>query len=216
MLRADGPPLDPSAAHAHELLSHELSKVPYHEHSASPLRRALDWVIEHLYHLVTGSSGDLPPILTVVIVLVVAAIIVFTVPRLRRATRKRKGADTSGGGVLQGEPATAEELRRRARAALDEGRHRDALTDFYRAIARAGEERALLQIGPGSTAHEIAVQLQSLFPAEGPALKSAATAFDRVCYGGGSTDRSGAEMVADLDGRLLHQRPTQPDRLVAP
>ncbi|TWP33431.1 DUF4129 domain-containing protein [Leekyejoonella antrihumi] len=212
MFRADGPPLHPSAAHAHELLAQELSKPAYHDQS-SPIIRVIAWSRDQLQRLLADSAGRLPPVLLVVVVLVVVAIIAVTVPRLRRSKRRVKAA--AGGGVLTGESADADELRRRAAAAMGRGRYGDALTDYFRAVARSSEERALVQVAPGSTAHEIALELHTLFPAEGRALLDAAGEFDRVCYGGATADPGSAGAVRDLDHRLAQARPTHPDRLVA-
>ena len=58
-----------------------------------------------------------------------------------------------------------------------------------------------------STAHEVALALAPVFPAEAEALADAADGFDAVRYGGRPASESRARAVVELDDRLQRTSP---------
>lgn len=204
MLRADSPPLGPTGAQARRELARELSRAVYHQQQA-PLDRLIDAVRRFLQHLLAHANGTLPPVLLVVLVLAAAVVLALTVPHLRRAARTP--GQGSHPGPLDEPELTADGLRARALAAQRRGDWSAAHLDWVRAIARGGQERMLLDAGPGSTAHEISARLAVAFPAEAGALRQAADGFDAIRYGGGRGDPDTAGRARELDDRLRHARP---------
>ena len=78
----------------------------------------------------------------------------------------------------------AAEHRRRADGFAGEGRFAEAVRERMRAIVRELETRGVLEPRPGRTADEVAREAGALVPAVAPDLRTAATVFDEVWYGG--------------------------------
>ena len=76
-------------------------------------------------------------------------------------------------------------------------------------------ERALTEDRPGRTAHEVALELAPVFPAEAAALAEAADAFDAVRYGGLGATADRAARVRQLESRIARARPVLDDAAVA-
>lgn len=207
MLPSDGTPLHPSGQEARRLLSHELSK-PRYDDPRPLIVRLVEWVRDQIAQLLAHSIGGMPPVGLVLIVLAVVLVVALTVPRLRR---RRVAADSDAGGVLLDEPASADALRARARDAAAHGAFESAVADLYRAIARSGEERALLREAPGSTAGEIARLLAPFFPGQEGPLHHAAGMFDRVCYGSARATAEDVQRMEELDRTLAAMRPVHHD-----
>ena len=138
---------------------------------------------------------------------------------LTRVRRDRHGDDDEAPGILE-TALTARDLRRRAEAALREGRHDDAVADGARAVARGGVERGLLDDSPGRTSHEVLAELATRFPALAGDLRGAADLFDRVVYGARGAGRDDAAGILELEASVRAARPEpaagEPDALVAP
>lgn len=169
------------------------------------IQRIQDWLHEQWNRLLDQSAGGSgwSPVVTTVVAAAVIALLAFVLPRVRRERRLRGTGDP----VLTDPSVTAATYRARVAAALAQGRFDDALADAYRAIARGATERTLLEDGPGRTAHEVALALAPVFPAERQALREAADRFDAVRYGSRHIARADAEQVAELDRRLARTRP---------
>lgn len=207
MPATDGAPLDPGRAEARRLLTHELTK-PRYDNTESLLTRLAHWVSEHLATLFRHSVGGLPPLLLVVVILLVVVVIALTVPRLRR--RHGAGSQEEQPALARDETADAAALRARAVRAATAGDLRSALTDFFRALARGAEERALLPDARGRTATEIASALAQFFPAEASPLHTAAMVFDRVCYGDAGATPDDVQAMDRLERRIAAARPVHP------
>lgn len=200
------PPLDPDRDEARRLLEEELSSGGY-QVQESFVSRAWRWFTDLIPDL--SLPGQLPPwatwvVLGVVLVAVLAVLAFATRDRWRTA---RLTEHAPAGAVLEGARRTAAEHRSLARAALARGDEGAALLEAYRAITMSAIERTLLDDRPGSTAHEVALALAPLFPAEAPALGQAADAFDTVRYGERPAPPGRAQDVLDLDDRLARARP---------
>src|SRR5690242_1709532 len=199
----DGPPLDPSSPEARQWVLDELAKGGYTT-QPSPVQRFLQWLMS----LLDGpGSGVLPSwgvIIVVAVVLAVLALVVVQLLRTEPSTRRGRG----GAAVVDDEGLSAADYRARARVATDRGDWDAVLLDSYRALAAAAVERTLLTDLPGRTAHEVAVALESVFPAHAASLATSAAEFDAVRYGHRRTTRALATATAELDATLQATRPT--------
>lgn len=204
-VRRDGAsPLDPSGRTAHDWLQRELAKPAYAD-QRSWLQRLWDWATDRLNDLLHGVSGALPLAVLIPLLLAVVAIVVLGLTRLR-STGRRTG-DSSGEGVLAGVELSAQSLRRRAGEAAGTGAYSAAFVDYFRALARQAEERALIIPQAGRTAHEVASELAPIFPVQCDGILSAATFFDRVRYGGAAATSADVARISALEQDIAHTRP---------
>lgn len=204
MHRDGATPLDPSGGTAHGWLKRELAKPAYAD-QRSWLQRLWDWAKDRLDDLLQGVGGALPLYVLIPLLLVIVGIVVFALSRLGgRAARKQ---DSTGDGVLADVDLTAAQLRERAGRSSSEGAHSAAFVDHFRALTRRAEERALLVPQPGRTAREVGAELGPYFPAQMAALRSAATFFDQVRYGGAEAAANDVATIASLDRELDSARP---------
>jgi hypothetical protein len=211
MIRAAGiavaeVPVEPDADEAREWLQRELQGPEYA--AAQPTWFDLAWqdFLEWLDSLALPSGGAASPLGALVIVLIVAALVglAFLVFGLPRRERRRRAT-----GALFGErdDRDAAALRRSAAAALSAGDWATAIAERFRAIARDLDERTILSLSPGTTAHDAAGRAGLAFPEHATGLAEAARAFDAVRYLGGAGSREEAEQVARLDDAVRAARP---------
>lgn len=205
--------VDPDRDEARRWLEDELSRPEYAVRE-SLLLRAWAWITDHLPSL--SLPGALPPWAAwalLGVVLLAATLVVIASSRDRR----RQGSLSTAGrsSVLDEVGVPAAEYRRRADAATAAGDHGTALLEAYRAIAAGAVERALTEDRPGRTAHEVALELAPVFPAEAAALAEAADAFDAVRYGGLGATADRAARVRQLESRIARARPVLDDAAVA-
>ncbi len=200
------PPLDPTSPEARDWLEEELRRAIYRERP-SLLQRAWDWFQDLLSR--TAGTGGLPAWTIGVVVLVAIVLIALIVVRSMAAERRM--APTGAEGVLDGQVRSAGEHRAAAREALRRGDGEMAVLEAYRAIARSTVERTILDDQPGRTAHEVAVALAPVFPAQRAALAASADVFDAVRYGRRPARPGAAEDVLAVDAELAGTRPVFPD-----
>lgn len=205
------PPLSPSSEQARELLGAELAKGQYADRR-SVLQLVLEWLDEHLQPGPSG-PGFAGVLLWVLLVAVLVALSVLVVRRLRRDPRAHSSAPE---GVFDAGPATADEHRNRARAALVSGAWGTAVVEAFRALARRGVERTVLDDAPGLTALEVARALGEAFPDSKQELHRSATTFDDVRYGDRSATEAQARAAVDLEQRLAASRPVLAGPTLAP
>ena len=199
---APDPPLQPSGDEGRRLLRDELVHGEYHRQHV--LQRLIDWLWRHLQDGVGAASGS-SGVTAFVTMLVAAALVVglaLLLTRVRRDRRTRVRSDA----VLTRDRASADELRRRAEAALAEGRHADALVDAFRALAVRQVERGRLSDQPGATAHEVAASLATSYPTHGGLVGRSADLFDATLYGHHPARPEDAHDVLDLDDALAGPR----------
>lgn len=207
MHRDGGPPLNPNGGTAHAWLQRELAKPAYAD-QRSWLQRLWDWATDRLNDLLQGVGGALPLYVLIPLLVVIMGIVVFALTRLRgRSARKR---DTPVEGVLADVDLTAQQLRGRAGRSAAEGAHSAAFVDYFRALTRRAEERALLLPQPGRTAHEVGTEIGPYFPTQITAIRSAATFFDQVRYGGTDATADDVSRIDALDRELESTRPQHP------
>lgn len=202
-----GAPLTPSPEEARRALVGELSRDEYAASRPTLLDRLAsafwDWLSGLRFAGVDGAGGLLLLVVLVVVAVVVAVLLVrHGVPRLTRRSERGRGA-----GLFEGDDERdADDLRRAAAAAARSGDHTTAVAEQFRALARALDDRGVVAVTPGTTAHEVARVAGDALPVERDALHAAARSFDEVRYlDRRGTDEAWRRLVA-LDERLSEAR----------
>ena len=193
--------LDPSPDQAREWVTRELARPEYPHPSL--MERFWDWLSDKLGRFVseaTGSSVGL--VVALVVAVLVAVVLVAAVSRVRRDP----ASAGPGRGVLD-LPESADELRRRAESALDDGDPSTALADAARTLARRCVERGLIDDSPGRTTHEVYAEVAARFADHSAGLRRAADDFDRVVYGGRPATPAQARGLLDLEDAVRRARP---------
>lgn len=196
------PPLDPPPDEAHSDLRRELLRPEYNENNL--VQRLLDGVERQVTRALDAAS-QAPPLSTLAPMVLFAALAILLAWFISRARRTAR-ASAEDRAVLTEEAVSADELRRRAQAALAEGRHEDAVVDGFRALTVRQIERGRLADIPGATAHEVAVALATEFPHLGPRVTAGGNLFDAVLYGDRPADADQAAGILALDDELLVRR----------
>jgi Domain of unknown function (DUF4129) len=198
---APAPPLQPSGHEGRRLLREELARDEYHRHL---LQRILGWLWRRLEGGVGAASGT--SVVTAFVTMLIGAVLivglVVLLSRVRRDRRQRAGVHA----VLVDDRPSASELRRRAEAAVVEGRYADAVTDGFRALAVRQVERGRLHDQPGATAHEVAASLATSYPSHGDRVGRTADLFDATLYGDRPASPEDATGVLELDDVLAGVR----------
>jgi hypothetical protein len=199
---APPPPLHPSGDEGRRLLREELLHREYH--SGDLWSRLLDWLWRRFQGGVGTASGwgDLATFVALVLVAALVLALVCALTRLRHDRRRRSGRHA----VLPEHHASAADLRRRAEAALAEGRHEDAVVEAFRAVAAHQVERGRLDDQPGATAHEVAATLAATYPDLRERVGRTADLFDATLYGRRPATRDDAVSVLSLDDALAGVR----------
>ena len=201
-MKLPDPPLVPSPDEARSALRRELLKPDYYE--GNPVRRLLTWLERQLDKGVEAAV-DLPPLQTFA-AMAIAALLIGTLVWLAARARSSARAPRDRQTVLTDEAITASQLRARAQAALEAGRHEDAVVDAFRALAARQVERGRLDDTPGATAHEVAGVLAAEYPQRRDRVDAAAALFDSVLYGDRPASRAQALDVLALDDDLAVAR----------
>jgi hypothetical protein len=198
---APAPPLQPSGHEGRRLLREELARDEYHRHL---LQRILGWLWRRLEGGIGAASGT--SVVTAFVTMLIGAVLivglVVLLSRVRRDRRQRAGVHA----VLVDDRPSASELRRRAEAAVVEGRYADAVTDGFRALAVRQVERGRLHDQPGATAHEVAASLATSYPSHGDRVGRTADLFDATLYGDRPASPEDATGVLELDDVLAGVR----------
>lgn len=172
-------PIDPDEAR--HLLLEELARGEYAPRR-SLIERIMDLIGSWLDAL-TSANGSPTPVGTVVAIALALLAVAVAALIVRRTGLWRRRIDLRENTALAGDAQIApEELRRRAGAAVEEGRHDDAVVLSLRAIVRDLSDRTLLDVTDGMTAHEAATGASRAFPQLRGRLVRTADAFDRAAY----------------------------------
>ena len=178
------PPQDADEARAR--LREELSQPEYDDSPgfvAWVLTTLENWLMKVLDGI-DGSSAAQAGIA----VLIAVALTVLVVLVLRRTGLIRRSHILSVAADLDAEPVLrGAELRDAAREAIDAGRVDDGTVLALRALVRDLEERTLLEVSAGMTAHEAATHAAAPFPELRGRLQRGAVAFDTAAYSHRST-----------------------------
>lgn len=216
MRPAAPPPLDPDEARSRTL--EELSKSEYDDSPgfiAWLLGVIEDWLMSVLDGI-DGSSATQAGIAALVLIALFA--VVFLV--LRRTGMIRRGHALAVVSELDAEPVlSGAQLRDSAREAIDAGRLDDGTVLALRALVRDLEERTLLDVSAGMTAHEAAAQSAVPFPELRGRLQRGAVAFDTAAYSHRAATAKQAddllrlaEYIAESAPDLSEDAPEQPAR----
>lgn len=179
MILAGPTPLDPDEARSRVL--DELSKSEYDD---SP--SFVDWLLgileSWLMKVLDGIDGS-STAQAGIAVLLGLALLAAVVLVLRRTGMIRRGHALAVPAALDAEPVlTGEQLRVAAREAIDGGRFDDGTVLALRALVRDLEERTLLDVTAGMTAHEAAARAGHPYPELRGRLQRGADAFDTAAY----------------------------------
>ena len=196
------PPLDPSGDEARSLLRRELLRPEYHDEDL--VQRLLTWLQRQVERGLAAAS-QAPPLSTFV-AMVVGLLLVAALVWLGTRARLAGAREGTPGAVLPTDTVSAAEWRARARAALEDGRHEEALVDGFRGLAVGQVERGRLDDLPGATAHEVADALGTSYLHQRPRITEAARLFDLVLYGDRPATREQAADVLGLDDELAALR----------
>ncbi|PSL38819.1 uncharacterized protein DUF4129 [Labedella gwakjiensis] len=197
-------PVDPSAPDARELLLRELSGPEYTAAQPTLLDR-IGQAISEWFQSLTLPSGDglgglIPVVLLVLLVIgIVAAFIVWGVPRLNRRSR---AADSLFGAD---ERRTAAQLRKDAADAAARGDATAAVLDAFRALARGLQERTVVAVLPGTTAHDFASQGAVAFPDLAADFGRTADGFDATRYASVPGTMELYRSISELDAAVARR-----------
>lgn len=196
--------MDPDEARRRIL--EELAKGRY-QREGSFVEWLLGTLQDWLTGLVEGGSGN-PVVGIAVAVAVVLLVLAIAVLVLRRTGRLRRSVPFAGDPRLDADPLlSADELRVRARRALEAERHDDAVVLAVRALVRDLHDRTLLDLTAGMTAHEAALGAAEPFPALRGRLLSTADAFDTAAYSRRPVSHRQAEAAVLLAEFLAQSTP---------
>lgn len=202
---ADEPPLTTPRDPAREAARRELSKRMYHEDDPSLFQRALDAFWDWLGKLLNAASTATPGGTLGLVVIILAVIAVLAALWWRLGIPRRQPASSAA--LFDDRPRSAADHRATAEAHAAQGHWNQAVQERMRALVRALEERALLDVRPGRTADEAAAEAGRALPAHTDRLRTAARDFDDVTYGGRSATEQSYHRIAELDRDLEHTKP---------
>ncbi|MFE9059704.1 DUF4129 domain-containing protein [Streptomyces mutabilis] len=201
----DEPPVTIPRDPAREAARRELSKRMYHENDPGLFQRALnafwDWIDELFNRASTATPGGALGL----IVIIVAVLAVLGALWWRLGTPRR--LPTSAPALFDDRPRSAADHRAAADAHAAQGHWNQAVQERMRAIVRALEERALLDVRPGRTADEAAREAGRALPDHGGRLRAAARDFDDVTYGGRPGTEQSYRRLTELDRDLERSKP---------
>lgn len=174
-------PVDPDADTAREWAIDELSKREYRDTGENWLDALWRWVVELFDSIGSVGDGIGVPGVVVFSILglgIVALIIWIVVGPLRRSRRSGSTDD-----IFAGDRRNARTISTDAQSAAASGDWASALLLMYRAIVRSLDERGVIAVHAGMTAHEAAQSAGRSLPTLGARIGIDAEAFDRARYG---------------------------------
>ncbi|MEU1851937.1 DUF4129 domain-containing protein [Streptomyces sp. NPDC019990] len=201
----DEPPLTLPRDPAREAARRELSKRMYHENDPSLFERALDAFWDWLDKLFNAVSTATPGGTLGLVVVILAVVALVAALWWRLGTPRRR--PTSSATLFDDRPRSAADHRSAAETHAAQGHWNQAVQERMRALVRALEERALLDIRPGRTADEAAAEAGRALPAHTDRLRTAAHHFDDVTYGGRPATEPSYQRIAELDRDLERTKP---------
>ncbi|MEU6578779.1 DUF4129 domain-containing protein [Streptomyces sp. NPDC046805] len=204
----DEPPVTIPRGPAREAARRELSKRMYHENDPGLLRRALNAFWDWLDKLL-GAAAATPGGTLGLLVVGLAVIAVLAALWWRLGTPQRQPA--SAPALFDERHRSAAEHRAAAEAHAAQGHWNQAVQERMRALVRALEERALLDVRPGRTADEAAAEAGRTLPSHTARLRDAAREFDDVTYGGRRASEQAYHRIAELDRDLERTKPVLAD-----
>ncbi|MGA7206977.1 MAG: DUF4129 domain-containing protein [Specibacter sp.] len=206
-------PVTPGADEARRWAAEELAKKAYKDAKPGLAGQIVAWLKEAFNEFLNklgALNGNVGLLVAMGVVVVVAIACVLIIrPRLNR--RKSRQAAIFDGPVL----LTAAGHRTLARSAVERGDLATAVSEQFRAMVRAAEERAVITPTPGRTAAEVAADLGRAFPLQEKALARATEIFNSVRYGHADPTLALYEELLATDNALAAAKPVYDDGLVA-
>lgn len=173
----------PGPDDARRLAEEELSRHVYEAAQPNLIDRIALAIADFLSSLTLRGVGvSWSPIVVIIVIVLLAALIAAGLILWGRPKLAHRQSQPSA--LLFGEDdrRSAAELRADADSHAASGRWEQAIADRFRALARALDERDILDPVPGVTAIGLADVAAEFFPAHGDALRRAAARFDDVRY----------------------------------
>ncbi|CAL9298803.1 hypothetical protein SUDANB135_02950 [Streptomyces sp. SudanB135_2055] len=201
----DEPPVTVPRDPAREAARRELSKRMYHENDPGWFQRALNTFWDWIDDLFSSAASATPGGTLGLVVVIVAVLAVIGALWWRLGTPRR--GPVSAPALFDDRPRSAADHRAAAEAHAAQGHWNQAVQERMRAVVRALEERALLDVRPGRTADEAATEAGRALPDHGDRLRAAARDFDDVTYGGRPGTEQSYRRLADLDRDLERGKP---------
>ncbi|WP_431331038.1 DUF4129 domain-containing protein [Streptomyces sp. IPPR8] len=201
----DEPPVTVPRDPAREAARRELSKRMYHENDPGWFQRALNTFWDWIDDLFSSAASATPGGTLGLVVVIVAVLAVIGALWWRLGTPRR--GPVSAPALFDDRPRSAADHRAAAEAHAAQGHWNQAVQERMRAVVRALEERALLDVRPGRTADEAAAEAGRALPDHGDRLRAAARDFDDVTYGGRPGTEQSYRRLADLDRDLERGKP---------
>ncbi|MFE9452736.1 DUF4129 domain-containing protein [Streptomyces sp. NPDC006739] len=201
----DEPPVTTPRDPAREAARRELSKRMYHENDPGLLQRALTAFWHWVDRLLSTAASATPGGTLGLVIVVLAVVVVLAALWWRLGTPRRRPA--SAVPLFDDRPRSAAEHRAASEAHGAQGHWNQAVQERMRAVVRALEERALLDVRPGRTADEAVAEAGRLLPSHADRLRAAAREFDDVTYGGRRASQQSYHRIAELDAELERTRP---------
>jgi hypothetical protein len=193
---------------AREAAIRELSDPRYAADDPNLLERISRRIFRELSEILGDAAGFVPGgawgLVLALVILAVLAAVALTVGR--RVLREQRAASAGRPLFDAQRPLTAADHRTAAERAEAAQQWDLALQERLRAIVRGLEERGQLSARPGRTADEAAAEAAALAPDRGAALRSLATLFDAVSFGGAHATESDACDAQALDASLAQLR----------
>jgi hypothetical protein len=195
-------PIRPDREQARAWAREELSRREYQTERPGIIDMVLAWIGAQLDRVqAPGVPGNVGVSVAIALVLALVAFVVWRTGGFRRQAKLRSR------GVFDAVDRTATDHRRAAEEAEAAGDLHTALVEWFRAIARALSERALIAESPGLTADELARRAAGRLPALADDFSAAAVSFDDVRYGDLPATLAAVRAMADLDTRAAATTP---------
>ena len=199
-----GPVVDPDEARVR--IREELGKSEYDDSEGFVswlLRTIEEWLLD-----LTGGIDGSSTLQGGIAVVIIIALLVVAVLVLRRTGLLRRGHTLAVPAALDAQQdLSAAELRAASRSRLDQGQVDEGAVLALRALVRDLEDRTLLDVSEGMTAHEAAERASRPFPDLRGRLLRGADAFDMAAYSHRSASGKQAEDLLRLAEFIAESTP---------
>jgi hypothetical protein len=191
----------------------ELAKPEYHATDENLAQRAFRWLLDRISDVLANVGSSSPLGWFGVAGLVLVAVLAVVVLRRRLGGLGRGAAPAA---LFDGAARTADDLRADAERFAASGAWAEAVRARLRATVHELEARGVLDVRPGRTADEVAVEAGRALPSVAADLRTGTRIFDDVWYGGRVADATAYARLVAVDDAVRAARPSRSDDLPAP